>query len=114
MEHGSHESFLNRVGRNGAYSKKVSADFYGLLNNGRGVRVEVKAVSGAVLAWSNFREHQPAMLTEYAQALGLSLVVWVHGADVYVMQWEDMLASGFGFGASLKPETARKIRIVAL
>lgn len=85
------------------WGEKVAGDHRGVLVGGRSVLAETKTILDRNLRWSDFREHQPAALTEHAELGGLSLVVWVHSSGVYVMQWP---VDGLEAGKSITPEVA--------
>lgn len=96
--------------KNGWYVKfgaKVSGDIMGLLKDGTRVLAEVKAIHGRNLRWSDLRTHQPGRLDHNKNYNGISLLVWVSGQGVFVMDWvfpnED-----FGPGIGLTVEEADK------
>lgn len=88
-----------------AYGEKVAGDYRGILRGGRSVLVEVKTTEHN-LRWSDFREHQPGALDEHSRFGGLTLVVWVCGMSVYVLEWP---IPGFGPGKSITPEQAERL-----
>ena len=89
-----------------AFGEKVAADHRAMLPDGRSVLIEVKTIDDRNLAWSDLREHQPAKLQQHAELNGLSLLVWVHFMDVFVMRWP---IEGFGPGKGITPEQAQKL-----
>lgn len=86
------------------FGEKVAADHRAMLPDGRSVLIEVKTIDERNLAWSDLREHQPAKLQQHAELNGLSLLVWVHGMEVFVMRWP---VDGFGPGKGITPEQAK-------
>lgn len=85
------------------WGEKVAADHRAILPDGRSVLIEVKTIDERNLAWSDLRDHQPAKLQQHADLNGLSLLVWVHGMEVFVMRWP---VEGFGPGKGITPEQA--------
>lgn len=93
------------------FGEKVSGDHRGILYGGRSVLAETKTILDRNLRYSDLREHQPGRLTSHAIFGGLSLLVWVHGSGVYIMEWP---IEGFTEGKSITPEKARSLRIESL
>lgn len=93
------------------YTEKVSGDRRGILENGRSVLAEVKSISEGNLQWTHLRKHQPARLTKHADYNGLSLLVWVTDAQVYVMNWTNVLAHGFGPDTGLTVDVAIELSV---
>ena len=99
------------------YGEPVAADYRGVLpfqlyphttnpeSIGQSVLIEVKTIDDHNLRYSDFRPHQPGKLTEHDALGGLSLVVWVHDADAFVLRWP---IPGFEPGKSVSPEWARQ------
>lgn len=93
------------------FGEKVSGDHRGILPGGRSVLVETKTILDRNLVLSDFREHQPQRLTDHALFGGLSLVVWVHSSNTYVMEWP---IEGFKAGKGITPEQAEAKAIHSL
>lgn len=93
------------------FGEKVSGDHRGILYGGRSVLAETKTILDRNLRYSDLREHQPGRLTSHATFGGLSLLVWVHGSGVYIMEWP---IEGFVEGKSITPEKAQSLRIESL
>ena len=93
------------------FGEKVSGDHRGILYGGRSVLAETKTILDRNLRYSDLREHQPGRLTSHATFGGLSLLVWVHGSGVYIMEWP---IEGFVEGKSITTEKARSLRIESL
>jgi hypothetical protein len=68
-------------------------------STGRKVLVEVKTNENPTLQWSDFETHQIAALMTNVTCKGVSLVAWVRGGQVHLMEWP---IPGFGPGKSLK------------
>lgn len=85
------------------FGEKVAADHRAMLPDGRSVLIEVKTILDRNLAWSDLREHQPTKLQQHTDLNGLSLLVWVHDTDIYVMRWP---IEGFGPRKSIAPHQA--------
>jgi hypothetical protein len=90
------------------YGEKVSGDHRGIMPDGRSVLAECKTILDRNLSWSDLRDHQPERLTEHTNALGLTLLIWVHSSGVYVMEWADVVQF-FGPGHPLKQNTAEMV-----
>ena len=90
------------------FGEKVSGDHRGILYGGRSVLAETNTILDRNLRYSDLREHQPGRLTSHATFGGLSLLVWVHGSGVYIMEWP---IEGFAEGKSITPEKAQSLRI---
>ncbi len=86
------------------WGEKVSGDHRGIISNGISVLAETKTVLDGNLQWGHLREHQPARLDEHVSFGGISLLVWVHGSDAYVMRWP---VEGFGPGKGITHERAQ-------
>ena len=90
------------------FGEKVAGDHRGILPGGRSVLAETKTIFEHNLAWSDLRPHQPGKLTEHTEWGGLSLLVWVSNAGVFVMEWP---IPGFGPHKSITLEQAEKLDI---
>lgn len=101
MAHPSMRGFFRVI-----FGEPVAADRHGLLSNGRGVLIETKTIFNANLTWSDFEDHQPGKLTDWAASNGLALVVWVHESGEYVMEWP---IDGFRKGHGVTPEKAKEL-----
>lgn len=88
------------------FGEKVSGDHRGIIGNGISVLAETKTILDRNLRYSDLREHQPARLSEHVQYGGISLLVWVHGSDAYVMRWP---IAGFEAGTSITQEQAQEL-----
>jgi hypothetical protein len=88
------------------FGEKVAGDHRAILPGGRSVLIEVKTIHDRNLVWSDLRDHQPDKLKEHESFGGLSLLVWVHAPDVYVMRFP---IEGFGAGKGITPERATDI-----
>lgn len=66
--------------------EKVAGDWTGLLPNGVSVLAEIKTHFGENLAWSDFKPHQPGILSAHAE-IAVALLVFVHDYGVNVMRW---------------------------
>lgn len=70
------------------YSAKVSGDHMGILvPSGVRVLTEVKTIHDRNLRWGDLRSHQPERLSLNKEFGGVSLLVWVSGDGVFVMDW---------------------------
>lgn len=69
------------------WGEKVAGDHRAVLPGGRSVLVETKHDDGNSLGWARLRPHQPSKLSEHAEAGGVSLLVWVHEGEIFIMQW---------------------------
>ena len=87
--------------------EKVSGDIRAVAPGGKSVLVEVKA-RDRNLRWSDFQPHQRQALDEHAALGGLSLVVWLHQGDFYVIPWP---IPGFGPRRSITVDRARTLAI---
>lgn len=67
-------------------TEKVAGDWTGLLPNGVSVLAEIKTHYGENLAWSDFKSHQPGILSAHAE-IAVALLVFVHDRGVNVMRW---------------------------
>lgn len=92
------------------WGEKVAGDHRGVLPGGRSVLIETKTIVERNLVWSDFREHQPGKLSAHDNMGGLSLVVWVHSPEVYVMEWP---ITGFGPGKGITPALAEILDKIA-
>jgi len=90
----------------GYWKKKVSGDLIGHTRDGIKVLAEVKTIWDQNLRWSDFKKHQPERLSLNAER-AISLVIWVHHTGIYIMNWIDVLESGFGRGKSMDIRTAQ-------
>jgi hypothetical protein len=68
------------------HSEKVSGDRRGIMPDGRRVLCEVKVRSGN-LRKSDFEPHQREALSQNHRFGGVSLVVWVHPDDNFLLRW---------------------------
>lgn len=93
------------------FEAKVSGDHRGLIGNGISVLAETKTILDRNLRYSDLREHQPARLDEHVKFGGISLLVWVHGSDAYVMRWP---IEGFEYGSSVSHERAQALNAETL
>jgi len=93
------------------YGEKVSGDHRGLLEDGTSVLAETKTIMDRNLRYSDLRDHQPGRLTEHHEHGGVSLLVWVHSSDIYVMRWP---VPSFTKGKSITPEEASLLHIEKL
>ena len=90
------------------FGEKVSGDHRGILYGGRSVLAETKTILDRNLRYSDLRKHQPGRLTSHATFGGLSLLVWVHSTEVYIMRWP---VDGFMEGKSISIEKATALNI---
>lgn len=88
------------------FGEKVSGDHRGVIGNGISVLAETKTIINRNLRFSDLREHQPGRLSEHVEYGGISLLVWVHGSDAYVMRWP---IDGFEPGKSITHERAQEL-----
>jgi len=92
------------------FGEKVSGDHRALLPDGTSVLIETKTVIDGNLTYSHLREHQPERLSRHASiGRAVSLLVWVHGSGIYVMQWKADGIEGFGFRKSVTPKRAMEL-----
>ena len=101
-------------GRNGrviaaAPSAKVAGDFRAIWGRGQSVLVEVKNHDGPRLTYSTLEKHQHEALAMHQQLGGLSLLIWIHKLEAYVM---DYPVAAFKPRTSISIETAALIRRV--
>lgn len=91
--------------------RKRPGDFYALTPKARGVLIEVKsrdsdqhtlADGTPVLRYSTVARHQHEKLAEFAEAGGLSLVIWVHNGISRFFQYPH---PDFVSGKSLNPSS---------
>lgn len=95
---------LKRAGR---YVRTTAADTIGIIpGTGQSVIMEIKAYDG-VLQWSALRDDQHQRLAEHSQYGGISLIGWVNGKDVYIMQYP---VAGFAPRRSITPEMAQNLQ----
>lgn len=87
------------------FGEKVSGDHRGIIGNGISVLAETKTILDRNLQYGDLRDHQPERLTEDSKHGGISLLVWVHGSDAYVMLWP---VDGFKRGTSISHERAQE------
>jgi len=87
------------------WDELVSGDHRGVMPDGTSVLVETKAIHDHNLRFSNLRHHQPGRLSDHAE-IAISLLVWVHSPDVYVLRWP---VNGFIAGTSIRPDEAEDI-----
>ena len=98
----------------GFFGEKVSGDLHGHLPNGICILAEVKTIYDRNLRWSDLRPHQPERLDMHAEN-AISLLVWVHHTNVYVMNWFTLRATDtFGPGLGITPEQAQRLNIERL
>lgn len=90
------------------WGETVIGDRRGVLPGGRSVLCETKTILSHNLRWSDFRDHQPAALTEHAELGGLSLVCWVSEVGPIIMEWP---IDGFGPGRSISIAEAREVEL---
>ncbi len=90
------------------WGEKVSGDHRGILPGGRSVLMETKTILDRNLRYSDLRPHQPGRLSQHAELGGLSLLVWVHTSDVYVLEWP---VEGFGPGKGITVEEAQRLAL---
>jgi hypothetical protein len=94
------------------WGEKVSGDHRGILHpGGRSVLAETKTILDRNLRFSDLREHQPGRLDAHATFGGLSLLVWVHNTETFIMRWP---VEGFGPGKSITLERARELNITQI
>jgi len=91
------------------YTEPVAGDHHGILPNGIGVLAESKAVRGDKLDYSELEKHQHAALDGWAYNNGLALAVWVSDCGVYVMEYLELVKSGFAPRTSLSVKQARAV-----
>jgi len=92
------------------YGEKVSGDHRALLPDGTSVLIETKTDSNTNLRYGRMREHQPLRLSEHAGiGRAMSLLVWVHDVDIYVMTWGTDGIEGFEEGKSITPTRAQAL-----
>jgi len=90
--------------------KKADADITGIYPaTGQRVLAEVKTHDDNTLPWSEFRPHQPVRLSENVRCKGLSFVIWVHSAGVFVLTWP---IPGFAPGASIALDYAKRFNLL--
>ena len=89
----------------------VSGDINGILENGIRVIAEVKTVYDRNLRWSDLRKGQPEKLDMNKQYNGISLLVWVSGEGVFVMDWQ-YPNDDFGPGHGLTIAQARLLDVM--
>lgn len=92
----------------GYWKKKVSGDLIGHTRAGIKVLAEVKTIWDRNLRWSDLDDHQPERLSMNAE-YAISLLIWVHHTGIYIMNWVDVLESGFGRGKSITIQTAQAL-----
>lgn len=85
--------------------EKVSGDFRAITTTGRSVLVEVK-VRDRNLRWTDLEAHQRNALDRHAGCHGLSLLIWIHDHDGFILHWP---IPNFGPGQSLTPELAASL-----
>lgn len=94
------------------FGQKVSGDHRGILHpGGRSVLAETKTISDRNLQFSDLRKHQPGRLNAHATFGGLSLLVWIHNTEKFVMKWP---IEGFGPGKSITLEHARELNMTEM
>jgi penicillin-binding protein-related factor A (putative recombinase) len=90
--------------------KKADADITGIYPaTGQRVLAEVKTHDENTLPWSMLRPHQPARLTENVRCNGLSFLIWVHSAGVFVMSWP---VPDFWPGSSIALDYAKRFDLL--
>ncbi len=66
--------------------EKVSGDIRAVAPGGRSVLAEVK-VRDHNLRWTDLEPHQRQALSQHHDLGGLSLLVWLHTSDSYILPW---------------------------
>jgi len=94
----------------GYWKEKVSGDIIAHTVDGTKILAEVKTILDRNLRWSDFKKHQPQKLSENAEN-AISLLVWWHSTGLYIMNWMDVLATGFGPGKGLTEQQAARLDI---
>jgi len=87
--------------------EKVSGDIRAVAPGGKSVLVEVKE-RNRNLRWSDFEPHQRQALDDHAALAWVSLVVWLHQGQFYVMPWP---IPGFGSRKSITPKKGQELSL---
>jgi len=104
--------FTNGLFR-GYWKKKVIGDIFGHTTSGIAILAEVKTILDRNLHWSDLDTHQTNFLTKHAEN-AISLLIWWHSTGLYIMNWMDVLATGFGPGKGLTEQQAARLDIERL
>lgn len=91
-----------------AAKEQVAGDLRALYDGGISVLAEVKDHDGPRLTYSTLERHQHEALTEHDRLGGISLLIWIHQKEAYIMRYP---IDGFVPRTSIKIEDADSLRL---